>query len=111
MTIDEAKNLRKVAENTDCIVQLVNVVAKTMIEAFENLKIEDVNMFRLGYNKAIDDFVENISLEISESIIWGMLVNSHKDNSFNDTSDKIVDYVINTANEIAEQLKAGGENA
>ena len=60
-----------------------------------------------GYNKAIDDFAENISLEISESIIWGMLVNSHKDNSFNDTSDKIVDYVINTANEIAEQLKAG----
>ena len=36
-----------------------------------------------------------------------MLVNSHKDNSFNDTSDKIVDYVINTANEIAEQLKVG----
>ena len=60
-----------------------------------------------AYNKAIDDFVENISLEISESIIWGMLVNSHKDNSFNDTSDKIVDYVINTANEIAEHLKAG----
>ena len=59
--------------------------------------------------KAIDDFVENISLKISESIIWGMLVNSHKDNSFNDTSDKIVDYVINTANEIAEQLKAGGK--
>ena len=110
MTIDEAKNLKKVVENTDCIVQLVNTVAKTMVEAFENLKIEDVNMFRLGYNKAIDDFVENISLEISESIIWGMLVNSHKDNSFNDTSDKIVDYVINTANEIAEQLKAGGEN-
>ena len=64
----------------------------------------------IGYRKAIDDFAENISLEISESIIWGMLVNSHKDNSFNDTSDKIVDYVINTANEIAEQLKAGGKN-
>ena len=68
------------------------------------------DVYHAGYNKAIDDFVENISLEISESIIWGMLVNSHKDNSFNDTSDKIVDYVINTANEIAEQLKAGGEN-
>ena len=66
--------------------------------------------YNAGYNKAIDDFAENISLEISESIIWGMLVNSHKDNSFNDTSDKIVDYVINTANEIAEQLKVGGEN-
>ena len=65
---------------------------------------------KIGYSKAVDDFVENISLEISESIIWGMLVNSHKDNSFNDTSDKIVDYVINTANEIAEQLKVGGEN-
>ena len=71
--------------------------------------------FNRGYLKAkkevrenaIDDFVENISLKISESIIWGMLVNSHKDNSFNDTSDKIVDYVINTANKIAEQLKAG----
>ena len=110
MTIDEAKNLKKVDENTDYIVQLVNTVAKTMVEAFENLKIEDVNMFQLGYSKAIDDFVENISLEISESIIWGMLVNSHKDNSFNDTSDKIVDYVINAANEIAEQLKAGGNS-
>lgn len=49
--------------------------------------------FNRGYLKAkkevrektIDDFVENISLEISESIIWAMLVNSHKGNSFNDT--------------------------
>ena len=57
MTIDEAKNLKKVAENTDYIVQLVNIVAKTMVEAFENLKIEDVNMFQLGYNKAIDDLI------------------------------------------------------
>ena len=57
MTIDEAKNLKKVAENTDYIVQLVNTVAKTMVEAFENLKIEDVNMFQLGYNKAIDDLI------------------------------------------------------
>ena len=55
MTINEAKNLKKVAENTDYIVQLVNTVAKTLVEAFENLKIEDVNMFQLGYSKAIDD--------------------------------------------------------
>ena len=67
-------------------------------------------MLKEEYNKAIDDFVENISLEISESIIWGMLVNSHKDNSFNDTSDKIVDYVIDIIKEVAEQLKVGGEN-
>lgn len=57
MTIDEAEKIKTVIENEDYIVQLVNAVAKTMIEAFENLKIEDVNMFQLGYNKALDDFV------------------------------------------------------
>lgn len=56
MTIDEAEKIKTVVENKDYIVQLVNTVAKTMIEAFENLKIEDVNMFQLGYNKAVDDF-------------------------------------------------------
>ncbi len=57
MTIDEAEKIKTVVENKDYIVQLVNAVAKAMIEAFENLKIEDVNMFQLGYNKAIDEFV------------------------------------------------------
>ena len=57
MTIDEVEKIKTVVENKDYIVQLVNTVAKTMVEAFENLKIEDVNMFQLGYNKAIDDFV------------------------------------------------------
>ena len=57
MTIDEAGKIKTVVENKDYIVQLVNTVAKTMIEAFENLNIEDVNMFKLGYNKAIDDFI------------------------------------------------------
>ena len=57
MTIDEAEKIKTVVENKDYIVQLVNTIAKTLIEAFENLKIEDVNMFQLGYNKAIDDFV------------------------------------------------------
>ena len=76
------------------------------LKAFRENKWTDIYIKR-GYDKAIDDFVENISLKISESIIWGMLVNIHKDNSFNDTSDKIVDYVINTSKEIAEQLKAG----
>ena len=58
MTIDEVEKIKTVVENKDYIVQLVNVVAKTLVEAFENLKIEDVNMFQLGYNKAIDDFVK-----------------------------------------------------
>ena len=58
MTIDEVEKIKTVVENKDYIVQLVNVVAKTMVEAFENLKIEDVNMIQLGYNKDIDDFVK-----------------------------------------------------
>ena len=61
-------------------------------------------------SKAIDDFAEKLSLEISESIIWGMLIDSDKDNNFNDTSEKIVDYVIEDVKEIAEQLKAGKTN-
>ena len=60
MTIDEVEKIKTVVENKDYIVKLVNTVAKTLVEAFENLKIEDVNMFQLGYNKAIDDFVTNV---------------------------------------------------
>ena len=97
MTIDEIER--------QIFIDSEEVCGNTMIDIYQAQEYVEQ-----AYNKAIDDFVENISLEISESIIWGMLVNSHKDNSFNDTSDKIVDYVINTANEIAEQLKAGGEN-
>lgn len=66
--------------------------------------------FYCGYNKAIDDFVNKISLEISESIIWGMIADCFKYKNMNYTSDKIVDYVIDTANEIVEQLKAGGND-
>ena len=93
MTIDEAKNLKKLAENTDCIVQLVNTIAKTLIEAFENLKIEDVNMFQLGYNKAIDDFV-----------------NLAKEHDFKHDKKDITNCVIGFIEFFAEQLKAGGEN-
>ena len=89
MTIDEAEKIKTVVENKDYIVQLVNTVAKTMIEAFENLKIEDVNMFQLGYNKAIDDCL--------------ILINANRtkfraDICYSDLYDSIV------------QLKAGGGN-
>ena len=90
MTIDEAEKIKTVVQNKDYIVQLVNTVTKTMIEAFENLKIEDVNMFQLGYNKAIDDFV-----------------------NFANTMPTVeVDGEIRPMwlEEMAEQLKAGGEN-
>ena len=88
MTIDEAEKIKTVVENKDYIVQLVNTIAKTLIEAFENLKIEDVNMFKLGYNKAIDDFVESVKNLIADSSVIRF---------------KDID-------EIAEQLKVGGEN-
>ena len=86
MTIDEAEKIKTVVENKDYIVQLVNTIAKTLIEAFENLKIEDVNMFQLGYNKAIDDFVESVKNLIADSSVI----------RFKDIE------------EMAEQLKAGG---
>ena len=91
MTIDEAEKIRKVVENKDYIAQLVNSVAEKLIEAFENLKIEDVNMFQLGYNKAIDDFVKFANtmptVEEEDGTIRPMW-----------------------SEEMAEQLKAGGKN-
>ena len=93
MTIDEAEKIKTVVENKDYIVQLVNKVSKTMIEAFENLKIEDINMFQLGYNKAIDDFVK--------------LVHKHDWNIRNINENSFIYGAIDT---LAEQLKAGGEN-
>ena len=78
--------IKTVVENKDYIVQLVNIVAKMLVEAFENLKIEDVNMFQLGYNKAIDDFAESVKNLIADSSVIRF---------------KDID-------EIAEQLKAGG---
>ena len=95
MTIDEAEKIKTVVENKDYIVQLVNAVAKTMIEAFENLKIEDVNMFQLGYSKAIDDFLEKIQWEY----LNGCGIKQSE-----------IEFLVVVSNQVAEQLKAGGEN-
>lgn len=95
MTIDEAEKIKTVVENRDYIGQLVNTVAKTMVEAFENLKIEDVNMFQLGYNKAIDDFVEKIQWEYLNSC---------------GIKQREIEFLIAVSNQVAEQLKAGEEN-
>lgn len=97
MTIDEVEKIKTVVENKDYIVQLVNVVAKTMVEAFENLKIEDVNMFQLGYNKAIDDFAENIRLYYSLKQEMGYVATTYED---------LINYIF----DLAEQLKAGEVN-
>ena len=89
MTIDEAEKIKTVVENKEYIVQLVNIIAKTLIEAFENLKIEDVNMFQLGYNNAIDDCL----LVINEN-----RAKFRADICYSDLYDSIV------------QLKEGGGN-
>ena len=64
-----------------------------------NLKTEEIR------NKAIDEFEKRISLEISESIIWDMIATMNKNSSLSDTSDKIVDYVIDIAKKIAEEMR------
>ena len=98
MTIDEAEKIKTVVENKDYLAQLVNTVSKTMIEAFENLKIEDVNMFQLGYSKAIDDFVEKIELKY---------LGVHPDDLYERYYPR---EICKQVKELAEQLKAGGEN-
>lgn len=79
------------------IEKLVNAIAKTILEAFEGLTIEDVKMFELGYNKAIDNFKEIMTIEkIKEYAESDGFIN------LNNCSLMIYD--------IAEQLKEGGNN-
>ena len=87
MTLDEAEKIKSVVENKKYIEQLVETVSKTLVEAFENIKIEDVDMFKLGYNKAIDDFADKA------------------DDLLGASDDDI--YCKESIKEIAEQLKAG----
>lgn len=88
MTIDEAEKIKSVVENKKYIEQLVETVSKTLVEAFENIKIEDADMFRLGYNKAIDDFANTLKQKYSCLGYIDVLAESDID-------------------EIAKQLKAG----
>ena len=70
---------------------LCDIVLKTFVEAFENLTIKDINMYQLGYNKAIDDFVEACDNQFVA--MYGQ---------------RYID--MRNIKEIAEQLKVGGEN-
>lgn len=72
------------------IEKLVDTVAKTLVEAFENLTIEDVNMYQIGYNKAIEEFKQELLKHQEgnvDTFVW-----------------------CSDINRIAEQMKAGGEN-
>ena len=45
------------------IERLVDTVANTINEAFENVTIDDVNMHKLGYNKALDDLMTKLDCD------------------------------------------------
>ena len=106
MTIDEAITLLKF--NNKHIADLKNDDLQQIAEWLEELKANRIALekangyleanYRLGYNKAIDDFVilmketlnhDWATTKISEQIIYNRL--------------------FDKCNEIAEQLKAGGE--
>ena len=101
MSIDEAEKIKTVVENKDYLAKLVNTVSKTMIEAFENLTIEDVNMFQLGYNKAIDDFSTDVINKINFEHKWLFDCKSN-----NADTDIAFSALITFINELAEHLKA-----
>lgn len=108
---EKSKNIKLKAEPQ------VFIEIKQALEDLKEYKLKEFQChlaqeegITIGYNKAIDEFAEKLSLEISESIIWDMLATMSKNSSLSDTSDEIVDYVIDTSKKIAEQMKAGNEN-
>ena len=48
---------------------LVNTVAKTLVEAFESLTIEDVNMYLLGYNQGIEELLKKTEKELYHKML------------------------------------------
>ena len=87
-------------EVQDYVKKLVNVVTKTIVDSFENLTIEDVNMFKLGYNKAIDDLASNITERFS-----GMAMSSGLP-----TEGATWENAIRQVKQIAEQLKGAKQS-
>lgn len=45
------------------IERLVDTVANTINESFKNVTIDDVNMYKLGYNKALDDLMAKLNCD------------------------------------------------
>lgn len=87
-------------EVQDYVKKLVNVVTKTIVDSFENLTIEDVNMFKLGYNKAIADLTANITERFS-----GMAMSSGLP-----TEGATWENAIRQVKQIAQQLKGAKQN-
>lgn len=75
---------------------------KLLKEEKKEFQIIARDNYETVYDTAINDFVEEFSIDLSESIIWGLISNK---NSLNDKSDMIVDYVISEVNRVADKLK------
>ena len=80
--------------------KLCDIVLKTIVEALEGLTIEDINMYQLGYNKAIDDFSNEIDkyIERYDGTIYDEAYYTNVKSDFEDLK------------KIGNQLKAGGES-
>lgn len=88
--------------------QLVEVVAKKMVEAFESITIEDVNMYKLGYSKAIDDLTERTIKELEDcKTVCNKSVGKVIVNDFDLNTERIemLDSFIKSVKEISEEMK------
>lgn len=71
----------------------VDNIANTLVDAIKNLSIEDINMYKIGYSKAIYDLLEDAN-EMAIEV---------------DTGTYTMKAIgIGLLEQIAEQLKAGG---
>lgn len=43
--------------------RLVDTVVDTINESFKNITIDDVNMYKLGYNKGLDDLMAKLDCD------------------------------------------------
>lgn len=79
-----------------------NCKASNMCEAVAGSCEKVINYANTIYNKALDDFLN----EISESILWGILAKvMRRDINATDGTDEVIDYL----QKIVRQLKGGKE--
>ena len=75
---------------------LVNTIVKILIESIENLTIEDINMYLLGYNQGIEELLKKTEKELYNKIL------QNQDNMGIATGLSVS---IRIMNEIANKLK------
>ena len=91
-----AYDVDKVVEELEALKNGLNIKCDSLNEALEKGK-------KVGYNKAIDDFVKKISE--SNQGHWRVTRYEH-----GEAVSETMSYDIGTIRLVAEQLKAGGEN-